>query len=43
MEKQKSATSDNGCLKKYGKEKAVELVSDLAKKKYYQRDPDTKK
>ena len=25
-----------------GKEKAVELVSDLAKKKYYQRDPDTK-
>ena len=26
-----------------GKEKAVELVSDLAKKKYYQRDPDAKK
>lgn len=30
-------------LNEAGKEKAVELVSDLAKKKYYQRDPDTKK
>ena len=30
-------------LNEAGKEKAVEFVSDLAKKKYYQRDPDTKK
>lgn len=30
-------------LNESGKEKAVELVSDLAKKKHYQKDPDTKK